>query len=242
MSKSLFFWDQQSTLKCYKYIFSGYFLFLCLMTCSLNDYIKKNNLLIMIFMRDVDPSSEFYELMEKDEIIIFEDHSRTLSKMCRYMSEETCKICVKNFPLLKRRLMFDFNINTLPVAFYYSHMILSTDNIKKCINEVNQIKYDLLEQKVLRLINRNIIQLFIEGVDSERSKVLFKLFSNLDIKGKSFGYYDTLLNKRIRNYICDTFKCKKLPIIFIDGDFIGTLEVFQELVVQKKIDQILNHL
>jgi len=85
MSKSLFFWDQQSTLKCYKYIFSGYFLFLCLMTCSLNDYIKKNNLLIMIFMRDVDPSSEFYELMEKDEIIIFEDHSRTLSKMCRYM-------------------------------------------------------------------------------------------------------------------------------------------------------------
>ncbi|WUR03737.1 monothiol glutaredoxin [Vairimorpha necatrix] len=200
----------------------------------------------MYLIPELDQEEDFYDLLEKDEIIIYEDQSRSFTKMTRYMSENAYKICVRSFPLLKRRLMFDLNIPILPVAIYYRHMILPNEPIKKLIHEINSLKYELLETRVNNMISKNQIHIFIEGTpkdtEFERTNHLMSIINKLNMTNISFGYYNCLLNRRLSNYICDFVNSRKLPFIFIDGQCLGTLEVFEEMFVQKKISHILKNL
>lgn len=197
----------------------------------------------MIRLRDLVHTDLFYDLIQHDEIIIYETKDKFYKKLCRKFLSKKIEICCFNNDLLKRRLLFDLILPDLPVGIYFGYVLTNNDKLLSCIDYIDNIKYDLLEQKVNRLIYLNKITVFIKGsLENQKSEsfdLSLTILNQMNYNFEDIVFYNVLLNERLQNYVIDMCRCNKFPVIYIDGTFIGELDLMEEVYLSNRLKKII---
>jgi Grx4 family monothiol glutaredoxin len=82
--------------------------------------------------------------------------------------------------------------------------------------------------------------MFIKGVpDAPKCKFTRRLMEVMSTKGYRFRTFDILSDERIRQWIKFYTNWPTIPQIFVNGKFVGGLDVILELIEEGEFDEIL---
>lgn len=109
------------------------------------------------------------------------------------------------------------------------------------IGSSTEEKEEMLNKRMLSLINKGPIMVFIKGTPSSpRCGFTRQLVSILSEQGVQYDYFDILQDEEIRQSLKKFSDWPTYPQIYIKGDFVGGLDIFKEMVTSGQFREMTN--
>ena len=97
-----------------------------------------------------------------------------------------------------------------------------------------------LQNRLIALIHQAPIMIFIKGTpDAPRCGFTSQLIRILNSLGLKYNHFDILSDEEIRQGLKVFSNWPTYPQIYINGDFIGGLDIFKELIGTNQLNDIL---
>lgn len=191
----------------------------------------------------MDSDTLLNELRQYTSIVFFEQNNEDVQKFIQSIPGESgCCIDVSVSPDLRDAVINAYKIDKFPVLVYRGKSIYETENIYDKIDAIEKQNIlsakDFLDSFVLKKGVTIFIKGTIENPYCKFSKQLLACMTEASISDvKCFNIFT---NDHLRHYMKIINDWPTFPMIYINGTFIGGLDVFKELVNNGKVNEMLN--
>lgn len=128
-----------------------------------------------------------------------------------------------------------FRLEKLPALRYFGHAIYADENINEALNECDKNNIKETKEFMDEFILKKGITLFIKGrVDKPYCRYTKQLVTLLNENNiKPIRDYDILTDQKKRYYLKRVTGQETYPMIFVDGEMIGTLDKFRDWLAKQ---------
>ncbi len=160
-------------------------------------------------------------------ILAFEHKNSQYIQMEEVVPEESVLIDLSVSSELKNEFMDEFKLTSLPVIIYKGSPIYSVDNFASRVEVINLSYY---KEFLTEFINKAKFAIFMKGTPQnpycKYSKTLMRLLGENKIE--NFVTENIFEDEDMRNSLKSIVGWQTYPMVFVDGEFIGGLDLFEK--------------
>ncbi|KAL6122597.1 hypothetical protein NUSPORA_00365 [Nucleospora cyclopteri] len=177
--------------------------------------------------------SVFDDLLKSPFILAFSEKNKDFDKL-NTISSDCLHVDLSVSKDLKMSFMEELGLKRLPVVIYKRKAIYAEDNFEKKFDEIN---INFYKNFVDSFTSKAKYAVFIKGtIENPYCKYTKQLVSLLkEFKITDVVDFDIFTDEDMRYYLKQINSWETYPMIYVNGNFLGGLDVFKRYVETEKL-------